>query len=180
MRAWLIVCLLLALLAGACGESSRPPARAPDPLSGLLREARRLDRATLAEEGVAPREPRVLIERTGFDHAWEEEYVGRNDTYAHVLSRRLVFDDARGAAAYLRWLQARVRAILGRIDRARSLPLGTSGMLYRERNRCRCEGDFLSFVAAWREATTVRLLIADGPGLDEPRFRSLAQTLPAP
>jgi hypothetical protein len=69
--------------------------------------------------------------------------------------------------------------VIPEIEATRPLRPGSSATLYREKNDCNCEGDFQSFFAAWPHGRTVRMVVADGPRLDQSRFISLSRRFQA-
>ena len=175
--------LALGLLAAGCGSAdaeSSQAAAAPEPgpllVEGLRRETRVVDRDTLAADALEPRALARLLDEAGYNIGLEEEYAGRTKLYAHVVSRRLEFARADGAASYIAWLRANAADLLGKAKPAVDFDIGADGFLTRDEG-CGCHSDFPTFLAAWRDGSIVQTLLADGPRVDRKRFVALAREL---
>jgi hypothetical protein len=175
--------LALGLLAAGCGGGSAESgqaAAAPEPgpplVQGLRRTTRVVDRNTLAADALEPQALARLLDEAGYNIGLEEEYAGRTKLYAHVVSRRLEFARADGAAAYIAWLRANAADLLGRAKPSAGFDVGSDGFLTRDAG-CGCHSDFPTFLAAWRDGSIVQTLLADGPRVDRKRFVALVRQL---
>jgi hypothetical protein len=181
--AYLAAALVLAPLAGGCGANGGASGDAatavqlgPPLVEGLKRNTRPLDREALVADALQ-REPLLaVLDEAGFRAGLEDEYSGRTDLYAHVVSRRLEFSHGDGAARYVDWLRNHAADLLGTTKPADPLNIGAGGFLTRDAG-CACHSDLPTFLAAWRDGTRVRTLLADGPGVDRARFVALARQL---
>jgi hypothetical protein len=184
-----LICLsALALGTSACGESDEDTAAGRpdtvsieleepdlDELAALHGERARLTRATLAAEALDPELLEETLDSAGYEGGLEDEWTGRTELFNHVVRRMLVFE-GDGGSHYLGWLEAHAEDFLGSVGTRGDLDLGEDGRIYRDAG-CGCHSDLPTFLAAWRDGTTVRTLLADGPGVDRKRFVALARQL---
>ena len=180
---------ILALLVSGCGGGSEAgssesvtgwtnyvPLAHPDSLSDLRHEERGLGREALSEDALEPAALSHLLEEARFEGGLEIEYTGRTKLYNHVITRTLDFAAASGASTYLRWLDRNASDILGPVKSKQALPVGSDGVLLLQEG-CNCHSDLPTYLAAWREGSIVRTLLADGPGANERRVTALAREL---
>ena len=179
---------ILVLLSGCGGGSEAAPSESvtgwtnyvplahPDSLSDLRHEDRELDREVLSEDALEPAALSDLLEEARFEGGFEIEYTGRTKLYSHVVTRTLDFAAAAGASTYLRWLDRNASDILGPVKSKQALPVGSDGVLLLQEG-CNCHSDLPTYLAAWREGSIVRTLLADGPGANERRVTALAREL---
>ncbi|HEX2506017.1 MAG TPA: hypothetical protein VHK22_07410 [Gaiellaceae bacterium] len=174
--------ILLGLLAGCggredgSGEAAASPPSGPPLVQGLARTTTVVDLDTLAADALEPASLGRLLDEAGYTIGLEEEYSGRTKLYAHVVSRRLEFARVDGAARYVAWLRSNASDILGTARPVAGFDAGQDGFLTRDWG-CGCHSDLPTFLAAWREGSIVRTLLADGPGVDRKRFVALARGL---
>jgi len=180
--------ILVVLLSGCGGGSEGSPSASdvggtnsvplaePDALAGLSRSERELDVDTLSEDALEPAALAAVLEQAGFEGGGQIEYTGRTKLYSHVVTRTLLFAKPDGASAYLEWLDRNVADILGPVKTRQSLSLGSDGVLLLEEG-CGCHSDLPTYLAAWRDGSVVRTLLADGAGANERRVRALASEL---
>jgi hypothetical protein len=179
--AGLAVSLLLGLLVTGCGQdepSVEDAAAAPGPplVDGLERSTRVLDRDGLAADALRPARLARLLDDSDYSIGLEEEYTGRTDLYSHVVSRRLEFKRTEGASQYVEWLRANAADLLGTAKPPTTFDAGPDGFVTRDAG-CGCHSDLPTFLAAWRDGSIVHTLLADGMGVDRPRFVALARQL---
>jgi hypothetical protein len=158
----------------ARGESPAPTA-GPPLVAGLERATRVVDLDTVAADALEPRALARLLDEAGYEIGLEDEYSGRTKLYAHVIARRLEFERTEGAARYVAWLRRNAADLLGTAKPASAFEAG-DGFLTRDAG-CGCHSDLPTFLAAWREGSIVRTLLADGPGVDRRRFVALTRHL---
>jgi hypothetical protein len=175
--------LVLVLLVAGCGsngstegEAAATPEAGPPLVEGLRRATRVVDLDSLAADALEPEDLARLLEQAGYNIGLEEEYTGRTKLYAHVVSRRLEFERADGAASYVAWLRSNAADILGTAKPAAGFDAGADGFLTRDEG-CGCHSDLPTYLAAWREGSIVQTLLADGEGVDRKRFVALARQL---
>ncbi len=173
---------LVTVAAAGCGDepagdaAAEAPEAGPAVVEGLERTTRVLDDNALAADALEPDGLSDLLDEAGYAIGLEDEYSGRTDLYAHVVSRQLEFEATDGATSYLEWLRLNAADLLGTARRAASIDVGADGFLTRDKG-CGCHSDLPTYLAAWREGSTVRSLLADGPGVDRERFVALAREL---
>lgn len=182
----LIVLLAVSALAAGCGsdgaadadpigETATTEVETPDVLRGLDESSRTLTTDDLATDALEPESLATTLESAGFTRGEELEWTGRTETFNHVVLRTLSFD-GQGGEDYLAWLEENAGDVLGTVAVRTDLPLGEDGRLYRDEN-CGCRSDYPTFLAAWRDGSVVRTVLADGPDVDRERFLALARVL---
>jgi len=183
MRLTLFVLLVLAVAAGCgAGEENAPTTPGPPTLPAsalpdLEQRARPLGLEALAADSLEPQRLRHLLEESGYATGSEREFSGKTPTFDHVIARTLVFEDVKGADAYLGWLGTHGRDFLGRADPANlSLP-GNSGVGFTLAACGTCKKELPTFLAGWRRGATVLSLLASGSGANPERFGALAREL---
>jgi hypothetical protein len=193
ISAVLALVLAFAFAAAACGgdESQRASATTTDSgwtnyvpltgfgtktLAGLSVSSRELDAGALADDALDRNALAALLRRSGFRGGAENEYSGRTETFNHVVSRVLVFEEPSGARAYLGWLQANASDIVGKVAWQKPLALGEDGTIVLQAG-CGCHSDLPTYLAAWRRGDSVVTLLADGSGVNRARFEALAREL---
>jgi hypothetical protein len=182
-RAILVLAGSLALgvaLAGCGGseadDAGAAPAAGPPLVDGLERTTRVVDLDTLAADALEPAALAQLLDQAGYSIGLEDEYSGRTKLYAHVVARRLEFGGTEGASRYVAWLRSNAAEVLGTARPPSGFETGADGFVTRDAG-CGCHSDLPTFLAAWREGSIVRTLLADGPGVDRGRFVALARHL---
>ena len=178
----LLAALLTVLLAGCGGVSETsapepPPTLAPGSLPELNEQARTLDAALLAADSFEPDALAVLLDEAGYVVGSEREFFGRGTTFDHVVARTLRFEDAEGAAAYVKWVEAHAEDFLGRTNPEPPLGLGEADALFSLQRCDVCKKQQPTFLAAWREGGTVAFLLGAGPGVKRETFEALARKL---
>lgn len=158
------------------GRTNSVPLTEPDSLSDLSRSERELDVDALSEDALEPATLASVLEEADFEGGAELEYTGRTKLYSHVVMRMLLFAKPDGASAYLEWLDRNAADILGPVKTRQPLSLGSDGVLLLEQG-CGCHSDLPTYLAAWRDGSVVRTLLADGAGANERRVRALASEL---
>jgi hypothetical protein len=177
---------LVLLLSGCGGSDSAPsasesgwtsyPLVALESLSDLSREERELDRQALSEDALEPAALASVLEEAHFEGGHEIEYTGRTKLYSHVVTRALVFAAPSGASAYLGWLDRNASDLIGEVKSKQGLSVGSDGVLILEQG-CGCHSDLPTYLAAWRDGSVVRTLLADGAGANARRVTALAREL---
>jgi hypothetical protein len=180
--------ILVLLLSGCGGGSDGAPSASetgwtndvpladPDSLSDLSRNERELDANALSEDALEPAALAGVLEEAGFEGGGEIEYTGRTKLYSHVVTRTLLFAETDGATAYLQWLDRNAADILGPVESKQPLPVGSEGVLLLQQG-CNCHSDLPTYLAAWRNGSLVRTLLADGAGANASRVTALAREL---
>ena len=161
--------------ASESGWSSYPLAD-PDSLSDLSRAERELDRDTLSEDALEPTALASVLDEARFQGGQEVEYTGRTKLYSHVVTRVLAFSAPSGASAYLQWLERNASDLLGPVKSKHALQVGADGVLLLQQG-CNCHSDLPTYLAAWRDGSVVRTLLADGAGANASRVTALAREL---
>lgn len=174
MRAVLAGLALLALAGcgGAAAERGSRPV--PDVLPGLASSQRTLDEQALAKDSYRPNELARVLEQAEYESGAEREFAGHSRTFEHVVARRLRFASPAGADRYLGWIRTHPDDFLGRSRSEQPLPLGESALLFSLARCGSCRKEQPTFLAAWRERSTVISLLAAGPGVNRVRFARLA------
>jgi hypothetical protein len=179
---------ILALLSGCGGGSEAAPSESvtgwtnyvplvdPDSLSGLNRSERELDLDALSKDALEPAALAGVLEQANYEGGGEIEYTGRTKLYSHVVTRALQFASPDGAAAYLEWLNRNAADVLGQVKSSQHLAVGSDGVLLLEQG-CNCHSDLPTYLAAWRQGSVVRTLLADGAGANAQRVMALAREL---
>jgi len=183
VRLGLVSLLALALAAG-CGaeEESAPTTPAPPTLPAsalpdLEPRARALGLEALAADSLEPEPLRELLEDSGYVAGSEREFSGKTSTFDHVVARTLLFEDQKGADAYLGWLGVHGHDFLGRADQAKLGLPGDSGVGFTLAACGTCKKELPTFLAGWRRGATVLSLLASGSGANPERFGALARDL---
>jgi hypothetical protein len=179
---------LVLLLSGCGGDSEGTPSASdtgwtsyveladPDALSNLNRSERGLDVDALLEDALEPATLAGILEEADFHGGREFEYTGHTKLYSHVVTRALLFAKPDGASAYLQWLDRNAADVLGPVESRQPLAVGSDGVLLLQQG-CNCHSDLPTYLAAWRDGSVVRTLLADGAGVNEQRVRALAGEL---
>ncbi|MGI8606655.1 MAG: hypothetical protein ACR2L0_05805 [Gaiellaceae bacterium] len=179
---------ILVLLASGCGGSSKGapsadggwtnyvPLAVPESLSELNRGERELDVDALSEDALEPAALVGVLEQAGYQGGREIEYTGRTKLYSHVVTRTLLFAQPAGATSYLEWLERNAADILGPVKSKQPLPIGSDGTVFLQQG-CNCHSDLPTYLAAWRDGSAVRTLLADGAGVNARRVTALAREL---
>jgi hypothetical protein len=162
--------------ASETGWTNYVPLADPDSLSDLSRNERELDADALSEDALEPAALAGVLEEAGFEGGGEIEYTGRTKLYSHVVTRTLLFAETDGATAYLQWLDRNAADILGPVESKQPLPVGSEGVLLLQQG-CNCHSDLPTYLAAWRDGSLVRTLLADGAGANASRVTALAREL---
>lgn len=162
--------LVAGILAASCGSDSQPrPPRAPtlepipaEALPGRAAQPKELDAREVSTDAVDVDELEALLESAGFVAGTERRFSRRVGGRRMTLARILVFETARGAHAYLRWLQDHVHDVIGNarpVD-GLSVPDGTIVFVHQP-NPC-CHGETRLVLAAWNDGDTVKTLELGG------------------
>ena len=169
--------LLVLAACGGAAEEPPPPTLPADALPKLSSEARRLDRSALAADALRPGDLSRFLREAGYVEGVEREFFGRSDTFDRVVARGLRFEDAEGADAYLRWVRAHGRDLVGPTELRRPLDLGSSPVLLALVPCATCKKELPTYLAAWRRGEVVFSLLASGRGVNRERFAALAGEL---
>jgi hypothetical protein len=183
VRLSLVAVLVLALATG-CGAQEESAPATPGPrtlpasaLPDLEQRARALGLEALAADSLKPEPLRELLAESGYVTGSEREFSGKTPTFDHVIARTLLFENMKGADAYLGWLGTHGHDFLGRADPAKlSLP-GNSGVGFTLAACGTCKKELPTFLAGWRRGATVLSLLASGSGANAERFGALAREL---
>ena len=183
MRVTLVALLVLGLVAG-CGAEEESASTTPGPptlpasaLPDLEQRARALGLEALAADSLEPEPLRQLLDESGYVTGSEREFSGKTPTFDHVIARTLVFEDMKGADAYLGWLGTHGHDFLGRADSAKLTLPGNSGVGFTLAACGTCKKELPTFLAGWRRGATVLSLLASGSGANPERFGALAREL---
>ena len=180
--------ILVLLLSGCGSDSESAPAKSdtewtnyvpladPNALSDLNRRDRELDVDALSEDALEPAALAGVLKEADFEGGGEIEYTGHTKLYSHVVTRTLLFTKPDGASAYLRWLDENATDVLGPVKSRRPMAVGSDGVLLLQAG-CNCHSDLPTYLAAWRDGSVVRTLLADGAGANERRVTALAREL---
>jgi hypothetical protein len=162
--------LVAGVLAASCGSESQPrPPAAPtlepipaEALPGRAAQPKELDVREVSTDAVDVDELEALLESAGFVAGTERRFSrtvgGRRMTRARIL----VFETARGAQAYLGWLEDHADDVIGNarpVD-GLSVPDGTIVFVHQP-NPC-CHGETRLVLAAWNDGDTVKTLELGG------------------
>jgi hypothetical protein len=178
----LVIAVVLALVAAACGSGEAAPPAAPPTLGAaslpeLDSRARTLDAASLASDSLAPAALEELLGEVGYLTGREREFSGKTTTFDHVVARSLVFATPEGADAYLGWLRGHGDDVLGRAAPAAVAPPAPGGVVFTLARCGTCKKELPTFLAGWRRGATVLTLLAAGSGVNPERFTALVDEL---
>jgi hypothetical protein len=177
--------LLAGILTASCGSEPQSPApRAPtiqpipaEALPGRAAQPIELDVREVSTDAADADELEALLERAGFVAGTERRFSrtvgGRRMTRARIL----VFETARGAQAYLGWLEEHVDDVIGNarpVD-GLSVPDGTIVFVHRP-NPC-CHGENRLVLAAWNDSDTVKTLELGGQVVETSAVPELISSL---
>ncbi|HET7869161.1 MAG TPA: hypothetical protein VFM85_02445 [Actinomycetota bacterium] len=162
--------LVAGVLAASCGSELQPrapgtPRIEPIPagaLPGRAAQPKELDAHEVSMDAVDVDELEALLEGAGFVAGTERRYSRTVGGRRMTLARILVFETARGAKAYLGWLEDHVDDVIGNarpVD-GLSVPDGTIVFVHQP-NPC-CHGETRLVLAAWKHGDTVKTLELGG------------------
>jgi hypothetical protein len=162
--------LVTGILAASCGSEPQPRApRAPtiEPipaaaLPGRAAQPKELGVREVSTDAVDVDELEALLESAGFVVGTERRFSRTVGGRRMTLARILVFETARGAQAYLAWLEDHAEDVIGNarpVD-GLSVPHGTIVFVHQA-NPC-CHGETRLVLAAWKDGDTVKTLELGG------------------
>jgi hypothetical protein len=162
--------LVAGVLAASCSSEPQPrPPAAPtlepipaEALPGRAAQPKELDAREVSTDAVDVDELEALLEGGGFVAGTERRFSRTVGGRRITLARILVFETARGAQAYLGWLQDHVDEVIGdaRPVDGLSVPDGTIVFVHQP-NPC-CHGETRLVLAAWNDGDTVKTLELGG------------------
>jgi len=173
-RRFAVASSVVAIAAG-CGASEPAPDLPPPLASAALPQLTPRDRALpaheLALDALEPSDLAALLDDAGYRGGSEREFSGHTDTFDHVVSRTLVFEDVAGAEAYVDWIAGPSRSLT-------SIGLGAERSVLFELEPCpTCKKQLPTWFGAWRRGPKVSYLLAAGRNVDRRTFGELAGQL---
>jgi hypothetical protein len=162
--------LVAGVLAASCGSEHQPRTpRAPriepipaEALPGRAAQPTKLDAREVSTDAVDVDELEAILEGAGFVGGTERRFSQTAGGRRMTLARILVFETARGAQAYLGWLEDHVDDVIGKarpVD-GLSVPDGTIVFVHQP-NPC-CHNETRLVLAAWNDGDTVKTLELGG------------------
>ena len=176
-----VVGSLVAIAAG-CGVSEPAPDLPPPLPSAALPALASRDRALpageLALDALKPSDLSALLDQAGYRGGTEREFSGHTDTFDHVVSRTLVFEDVAGADAYVDWIANHTGDLAGPSRALTPIGLGAERSVLFELEPCpTCKKQLPTWFGAWRRGSTVSYLLAAGRNVDRRTVGNLAGRL---
>lgn len=172
MRRWALAGCAAVALIGCGGGSSTDGLLSASALPEMHSTTSRLDATGLAQStpirGLAQR-----LDQWGLRRAAAREFTGVGGPLDHVVSRTAEFEDADGAAAYVRTLVARRDAYLGPGADARRV---AGGWILRQ-PACGCHPQPPTLIELLRHGAQVHWLSVSGRAATVARARGLATHL---
>lgn len=174
-----------AALGIGCGGSEPAPDLPPPLASAVLPELASRDRVLpardLAEDALEPADLAVLLDEAGYRGGTEREFSGHTDTFDHVVTRTLVFEDVAGADAYVDWIAGHTGDLAGPSRSLAPIGLGAERSALFELEPCAtCKKQLPTWFGAWRRGSTVSYLLVAGRDVDRRSFGTLAGHLALP
>lgn len=162
--------LVAGVLAASCGSEPQP--RAPsapriqpipaEALPGRAAQPTELDAREVSTDAVDVDELEALLEGAGFVAGTERRFSRTVGGRRMTLARVLVFETARGAKAYLGWLEDHVDDVIGNSRPVDGLSVPDGAIVFvHQPNPC-CHSETRLVLAAWNDGDTVKTLELGG------------------
>jgi len=155
-----------------------PPPLPSAALPALASRDRALPAGELALDALKPSDLSALLDQAGYRGGTEREFSGHTDTFDHVVSRTLVFEDVAGADAYVDWIAGHTGDLAGPSRTLAPIRLGAERSVLYELEPCAtCKKQLPTWFGAWRRGSTVSYLLVAGRNVDRRTVGNLAGRL---
>jgi hypothetical protein len=167
--------LLMAACVKADGQpapsTSGPGTSQPPVVQGLPRSSLKgyvfhrapVDASVLAADALDPAALQTLLQTEGFRWGDQQRFTARGKALTEVIARELGFDSQDGAGAYLAWLSAHGKDLLGSRTKPGIPPAISGAVAFTHAPSGCCTKDSFQYFVAWRRGAEVLTLLLSGP-----------------